>query len=328
MVKVGLIGVGWWGKVLARAAASTGELEVASVFARTPERRRAAAEELGCRAAESLEQMLSDPEIEGVMIATSHRTHADLIEQAASAGKDIFVEKPLAPTVEEARRAVDAAAKAGVALQVGHQRRRTAAAREMKRLAESGRLGDLQTLQSDHHVPNGFKMPNEAWRWNPEESPLGSMTSLGIHSIDTFMYLAGPIARVSTFTRRGRDVTIDEATGLLFEFESGAVGTLLTSFFVPRLIRLSVHGTGGAAYSDYDGERLWYQDRDDPAGTEVELDPVDPVVDQLREFARVIRDGVTPEVGGEEGLEVVAVLEAAVASAEQGRAVEVAEYRG
>jgi predicted dehydrogenase len=55
--------------------------------------------------------------------------------------------------------------------------------------------------------------------------------------------------------------------------------------------------------------------------------PVDPVVDQLREFARVIRDGVTPEVGGEEGLEVVAVLEAAVASAEQGRAVEVAEYR-
>lgn len=325
--KVGVIGLGWWGKVLTRAAAASGELEVVGCYARTPERREEFAAEFGCRPASTLDDLLSDPDIQGVMIATSHTTHTELIQQAAAAGKHVFVEKPLALTVDEARRGVEAAQRAGVMLQVGHQRRRTAAARKTKELIDSGELGELQTLQSDHSVANGLRMPKEAWRWNPEESPLGSMTSLGIHTIDTFTYLAGPIGRVSTFTRPGRSVTIDEATGILFEFESGAIGALLTSFFVPKVIRLSVHGTGGAAYSDHDGERLWVQGVEDPAGSEVDLPKVDPVVDQLAEFGRVVKGEAKPEVSGREGLEVVAVLEAAVDSARSGKAVEVSEYR-
>lgn len=168
-------------------------------------------------------------------------------------------------------------------------------------------------------------MPKQAWRWNADESPLGSMTSLGIHQIDTFHYLAGPISRVAARSRPGRSVTIDEATGLLFEFESGAVGTLVSSFFTPWHIRLSVHGTEGAAYSHDDGARLEYQPRGVRQRGEREVMAIDPVVDQLGEFARVIRSSARPEVGGEEALAVVAVLEAAVQSAEGGGFVEVVE---
>jgi predicted dehydrogenase len=147
------------------------------------------------------------------------------------------------------------------------------------------------------------------------------MTSLGIHQIDNFHYLAGPITRVAAFSRPG--TSLDEATGLLFEFESGAVGTLTSSFFTPWDIRLSLHGTEGAAFARTDGAELDYQVRGEKEPSRQELTPVDPVAEQLAEFARVVAESGRPEVGGEEGLAVVAVLEAAVRSTEEGVVAEV-----
>ncbi|HSK06896.1 MAG TPA: Gfo/Idh/MocA family oxidoreductase, partial [Acidimicrobiia bacterium] len=84
-------------------------------------------------------------------------------------------------------------------------------------------------------------------------------------------------------------------------------------------------GTEGAAYSSAGGARLRVQGRDDAVAEEVELEPIDPVVDQLAAFAAAIRGEAPVEVDGEAGLAVVAVMEAAVESAASGRAVEVAE---
>jgi predicted dehydrogenase len=168
-------------------------------------------------------------------------------------------------------------------------------------------------------------MPEEAWRWDPEQSPLGSMTSLGVHKIDTMHYLVGPIRSVFAFTRAGRSHPIDEATILGVEFESGALGTLTTSFFTPVVNETAVFGTGGAAYSSGGGSKLMVQGRDDAAAEEVALEPIDPVVDQLTAFAAAIRGEAPVEVDGEAGLAVVAVMEAAVESAASGRAVEVTD---
>jgi len=323
-VRLASVGLGWWGSELAAAVASTGRAEIVSCFSRGIEGREAFAAKHGCRAAGSLDELLADPEVEGVIIATSHQSHRSMIEQAASAGKHVFVEKPFTNSVEDGRAAVAAAREAGVLLQVGHQRRRTAAKRRIKAMLEAGELGDVETVVAHQSIPNGFKMPDEAWRWDPEQSPLGSMTSLGVHKIDTMHYLVGPIRTVFALTRPGRFRPIDEATVLAMEFENGALATLTTSFFTPVINDTAVFCTDGAAYSSGGGAKLKVQGRDDPAAEEVELDPIDPVVDQLAAFASAIRGEVPVEVDGEAGLAVVAVMEAAVQSAASAQAVEVA----
>lgn len=322
-VGLGLIGLGWWGGELAEATNKGGLARIVSCFARNEESRNEFAATHGCKAPTSLDGLLSDPEVDGVLIATSHQSHRDLVEKVASAGKHIFVEKPLTTTVADGRACVDAAAQAGVMLQVGHQRRRTSANRRIKEMLEAGELGDVETVIAHQSVPNGFKMPDEAWRWNPEQSPLGSMTSLGVHKIDTMHYLVGPIARVSAYTRPGRNKPIDEATVLALEFENGALATLTTSFFTPMVNEIAVFGTLAAAYNTAGGSKLAVQKRDGLAPAEVELKTVDPVVDEIVGFARAVTGEGPVEPDGETGLAVVAVMEAAVESAKTGRAVDV-----
>lgn len=322
-VGLGLIGLGWWGGELARATEKGDVARVVSCFARSDDSRDEFATIHGCRPASSLDELLSDPEVEAVLIATSHQSHRDLVERAASAGKHIFVEKPLTTTVADGRACVDAASAADVLLQVGHQRRRTAANRRIKAMLENGEIGDVETVIAHQSVPNGFKMAEDAWRWSPEQSPLGSMTSLGVHKIDTMHYLVGPIARVSTFTRPGRERPIDEATVLAFEFENGALATLTTSFFTPVVNEIAVFGTLAAVYNTAGGSKLSMQSRDEPAAVNVELTPVDPVVDEIVGFARAIRGEGPVEPDGATALAVVAVLEAAVKSASSGCAVDV-----
>jgi predicted dehydrogenase len=326
-VGLGLIGLGWWGSELADAADRGGAARVVSCFARSEGSRSEFAARHGCRPASTLDEMLTDPEVEGVLIATSHQSHRPLVEAAARAGKHVFVEKPLTTSVENGMACVEVAAAAGVILQVGHQRRRTAANRRIRQMLDVGELGDVETVVAHQSIPNGFKMPEDAWRWDPEQSPLGSMASLGVHKIDTMHYLVGPIARVSTFTRAGRSRPIDEATVLAIEFENGALATLTTSFFTPPVNEIAVFGTLAAAYNTKGGMELSVQGRDEPAAKKVDLPKVDPVADQIIGFARAVRGLGPVEPDGETALRVVAVMEAAVESAETGRAVEVAGYR-
>ena len=326
-VGLGSVGLGWWGKELARAVGSVDGAEVVSCFARGEAGRHAFAEAFDCRAAESLDELLADPEVDGVLLATSHESHRELVERAAAAGKAVFVDKPLTTTVSEGLAAVEAAESAGVVLQVGHQRRRNAANRRIHQLIEEGRIGDIEGMEGTHTIPNGFKMAADAWRWDTEQSPLGSMTSLGIHKIDSMRYHAGPVRAVSCMTRPGRDHPIDESTVMILEFESGALGTLFTSFFVPLVSELSIYGQRGTAYSTADGKRLQFQETGSVEREDITLEPVDPVADQMAEFAAAIRGEATPEVGGREGLEIVSILAAAVESAATGRAVDISAHR-
>ena len=323
-VRLASIGTGRWAGELADAVARSGQAEVVSGWARRPEGREAFGEKFGCRPAGSLEELLSDPEVDGVIITTSHQSHREMIEQAAAAGKHVFVDKPFTNTVEDGLAAIAAARDAGVLLQVGHQRRRTAAKRRIKAMLEAGELGDVETVVTNQSIPNGFKMPETAWRWDPEQSPLGSMTSLGVHKIDTINYLAGPVRSVFAFTRPGRVKPIDEATVLALELESGALATLTTSFFTPVVNDTTVFGTDAAAWSTKGGAKLRIQGREDPEPSDVELEPVDELADQMAAFAAAVRGEAPVEVDGEAGLAVIAVMEAAVESAESGRVVDVA----
>jgi predicted dehydrogenase len=326
-VRFGIIGVGRWAGKLAGAVERSGEAEVVTGFSRTEETRKAFEKEVGCRSADSLDALLADDEVEGVLIVTPHSTHADIIVQAASAGKHVFVEKPLSLTVESGKRAVEAAEKAGVVLQVGHNRRRLGATRRLREMIDAGELGMVHQLEANITNANG-QVPRQGWRNDPGECPIGGMTALGVHKIDNFHYLAGPIKRVFAFSKKlfaGGE--LDDVSIVGMEFESGPLGYLQTSIVVPAVISTCVYGTEASAWSDEDGTKLYVQKKDEAARSELPVKGGDALADEFAEFARCIRGGGRPEVGGAEGVEVVAVVEAIIESVNTGRAVEVSNFR-
>jgi predicted dehydrogenase len=326
-VRIGLVGVGWFGGVRVAAARKSGAAEFVSCFDLVSERRDAFAAEHGCRAAESLAAMLGDPDVEAVLIATPHSTHLGLVEEAASAGKHVFVEKPLVLSVAAARRAAEVTEKAGVVLQVGHNRRRQPANRRIKAMLDGGELGTLLQLDGIHTHPAAGGSAVAAWRLDPAECPAGGMTALGVHTVDTFHYLAGPAKRLVAFSKQVVGYNkLDEATSLIIEYEKGPVGVISTSYFAQSVVSLGVYGTEGNAWNDEDG-RLFVQRAGEATRSPLDVEALDTPADELAEFARCVRGGMKPETGAPEALEVAAVLEAIIESAASGRAVELADIR-
>ncbi len=243
--RLGIVGLGWFGGVLAKSARASGVADVVSCYARTEETRAAFAEEHGCRAAGDLGELLDDPEVDGVIVATPHSTHADIAVAAAEAGKHMFVEKPLTLTVADAKRVGDAASRAGVTVQVGHNRRRQPANRKIKAMIDAGELGTVLQLEGMHSAAGGHKPDLPAWRKDPAECPFGGMTALGVHTVDTFHYFMGPGKRVTALSTRFRGFNdLDDATTVLIEYESGPIASINTTYFAPPVVSLSVFDKG------------------------------------------------------------------------------------
>jgi predicted dehydrogenase len=330
-VRAAAVGIGWWSGVLADAIPKGTGLRLVACATRSPEKRAAFAEQYGCRQAESLDAVLKDPDVEAVLLTTPHTLHGEQVIAAAEAGKHVFVEKPFTLTVAEGERATAACRRAGVVLAVGHGRRRQPANRALKALLRDGVLGRAIQIEGNISSGTGFTLKPGGWRTERRETPAGAMTGLGIHHVDTFRYLLGPIARAVALSRRQvlTGMEIDDTTGILFEFASGALGYLGTALvFANRTNLLALHGTEAQAFSEAEGSRLSLRKKGEAEPSPVPLQPVDIVVEELAEFARCIRQGGQPEVGGEEGTANVAVLEAIIASVATGRPAAVPESRG
>ncbi|MGI9584690.1 MAG: Gfo/Idh/MocA family protein [Acidimicrobiia bacterium] len=325
-VRLACVGLGWFGNVLAAAATASGA-EIAGGFARSEQSRNDFVAKHGGRAYSSYDEILQDPAVDGVLLATPHSAHADQIVAAAEANKHVFVEKPFALNVESAKRALAASVTAGTVLQVGHNQRRQPANRRLKQLIDSGDLGTVTMIETHQSIPKALAFEPDYWRANHDESPLGGMTSLGVHMIDTMMYLLGPIDRVFTFSREILDAPfIDHATTIVFEFESGPLGYLGTSFVVPRANSVAVRGTAGTAINDENGAKFYLQSPDDTALRPEPIDVLDTVADEITEYVAAVRGDAVPETGGAEGLRVITVLEAAAASRNSGGAEYIKDY--
>jgi predicted dehydrogenase len=326
--RLGIVGLGWFGGVLAESARASGVADVVTCYARSGDARAAFAEKHGCRAAEGLDDLLADPEVDGVIVATPHSTHAEIAVAAAEAGKHVFVEKPLTLTVADAKRVGEAAARAGVVVQVGHNRRRQPANRRIKAMIEAGELGSVLQLDGMHTAAGGHKPDLPAWRKDPAECPFGGMTALGVHTVDTFHYFVGPATRVTSLSARTRGFTdLDEATTVLLEYESGPIASINTTYFAPPVVSLSVFGSDAAAWNEEDGQRLYTQLRGDPTRSEREVETIDTTLDEIAEFARCVGGEGEPETGLAEAIEVAAILEAIGRSVESGTTIELNDLR-
>lgn len=179
-LKIASVGLGWWGGVLAEKSVAAG-LELVTCFARTVQNRDQFAEVHGCRSAESWDAVLADPEVEAVVLATPHSTHADQVVEAAAAGKHVFCDKPFTLNVAEGKRAVKAAEEAGVVLQVGHNRRRQPANRRLKAMVENGELGMIHYAEANLSYPKGLD-PRGGWRYDRARCAYGGHAGLSAWS--------------------------------------------------------------------------------------------------------------------------------------------------
>ena len=195
-------------------------------------------------------------------------------------------------------------------------------------MIDDDELGMVHYAEANLSYPKGLT-PRSGWRGEPEESPAGGMTGLGVHMADNLIYLLGTPTRVQAFSRRTIGVgKLDDVTTANLEFENGALAYLATSMVIPTIARVSVWGTKAAAMNELDGEQFFLQASGEMDKTPQEIETLDTVKDELEEFARNVRSGSAPETGGPEAIEVVAVLEGIVESAQRGTVVDLDEVRG
>jgi predicted dehydrogenase len=197
MIRIGIIGLGWWGKQIVTCLADSPRFKIvggcdidstiAAPFAATH----------GFNLTEDYRVLLKRPDVEAVAIVTPHLLHEEMAVAAFEAGKQVFCEKPLALTTASAERILAACAKANGVLGIGHERRYEPAMEEMRRLFESGKLGRLLHMDANVSHSNFRKMDPSNWRRDPRHAPAGAWTALGIHLGDMFVALAGKPTRVS-----------------------------------------------------------------------------------------------------------------------------------
>jgi len=333
-VGVALIGTGMWGRRLAEALRRTHALRLVTCYSRDAGRRQAFAESLGCLAADSLEAAIENDGVQAVLLVTPNHAHADAATACAQRGRHLFVEKPIADTLEDGRRIEAACRQAGVVLQVGHCFRRLGAARRVKELLEEGALGEVLLAEAHFSLP--ARLTPDTWRYYRSTCPGGPLMQLGIHHADTLQYWLGPIRRVSgSFAHVVTPAEIDDVGIAMIEFESGARGVIDGNYLSPKTYALRLFGA--KAVLEYVTDMtIWpAAERMDPAtvlrlraadGEErMEFAPRDMVVDELEEFARSVRGEATPETGAAEAMAALAVIRAAIASHEMGAPVTVAE---
>jgi myo-inositol 2-dehydrogenase/D-chiro-inositol 1-dehydrogenase len=177
--------------------------------------------------------VINDPEVEAVMITAPTATHLDLVRATLAAGKPLFCEKPLAPTLADVRTICDAVAASGLTAQVGFHSRFHPIMNRLHRTVETGELGRPMgyTLRDDQYWPTGDVVPgHSSWRSDRAQAGGGALLEHSIHSADIVSWLFGPAVRVYARSRSVFGYDVEDVAALTVEHESGVIGTILTVF--------------------------------------------------------------------------------------------------
>src|SRR5215510_13249322 len=248
MLRAAIIGPGWWGKTLVTAVQGKSDaITFVAAATRTPAKVEEFCRQHGLKLLADYEAALADPDIDAVVLATPHSQHGDQVRRAAAAGKHVFCEKPFTLTADDARRAVDAATKAGIVLAVGFNRRFHPSLQEMKRRVRDGAFGAVETCIGEQTAGAGATIQPGYWRADPSETPAGAMTGIGIHTVDTMIHLFGRIAEVHCVTARHAAPHVDDTTSSLLKFKAGLSGLFFGSLTTVPNYRFAVYGSKGFA---------------------------------------------------------------------------------
>ena len=325
-LRVASVGMGWWSDVLADAMVRSGKLKIAACYSRSADKRAKFAAKYGCRAAPAYEEILDDPTIEAIVNTTPNAVHLETTREAAGAGKHVFLDKPIANTVADARALTKACREAGVVLALGYQRRRESHFRWVRERIDAGEFGRLVNAESNISRDRLGKIDLSSWRYTAEGMPGGVLLQIGIHYTDVLEYLMGPIRAVSAASARlvlpGDN---PDVASVVLEHDNGALSTLNASYAsAGEHYVMNVYGKEATAYYDLQ-HGLSILRRGETRAKPVDCAKNDPIVEELEEFAAAARGECEPEMDGERSTASLAVILAAIRSAREGRRVEVKE---
>ncbi len=302
--KVAVLGAGIWGKNLVRNFYNLNYLH--TVCDMDEENRKKVAQEYPEVALTSdFGEVLTNKEIDAVVIATPSHTHFKLVKMALEAGKHVYVEKPIATTSEEALVLKKIADSKNLVLMVGHLLLYHPAVNRLKMIVKSGDLGDIKYVQSDRLNINYFKNDRSV------------MWDLAPHDVSMVSYILGeePQRVVSAVGVSSENNAIMDITHIDIEYESGCVAHISDSWIHPqKRVNLLIRGTKGSAMFDdtLSENKLQVFKNDQPnSGSTVSLDyiEIEPLKLECEHFVKCIETGMKARSDGENGYFVVKILE-------------------
>jgi predicted dehydrogenase len=316
-VSIALVGLGYWGPNLARNFAAIEGCDLAWCCDASEEARaRLSGQYPSTRFTDDLAEVLADPDVDAVVLATPVPTHAELAVRVLESAKHCFVEKPLGQSVADAQLAVDAAQSAGKILMVGHLLEYHPGVQRLKELSDSGELGDEIYYIYGNRLNLGKVRADENALW-----------SLGAHDVSVLLYLADEepqevIARGESYVREG----VEDVVFCFLRFPSGLSAHLHLSWLDPhKERRFTIVGSKRMATFDdmaLEGKLTIYDKGVDETSRgygeyitrsgdifSPRIPNLEPLRVECEHFVRCVRTGERPRSDGESGLRVVRVLE-------------------
>jgi predicted dehydrogenase len=342
-VGLALIGIGSWSGVIANAVQRSKKARMVTCYTRNPGKRAAFSRKYECEQETSFEDVLKRDDVEGILLTTPNAIHAEQAVSAAQKGKHVYVDKPIANTLADGSRMVEACEKAGVVLLVGHDMRRLSGFRKLKELMDQGAIGKPVMVESNFSARLGFELTADKWRWRGDDSgcPAGALMTMGVHHADTLQHYFGPVKKVfAFFNKLYSQADVEDVTMTTFQFDSGVLGYLGSTYVSPRANWIYAYGTDGhlsctlslpnlpfdeylqvwSVVDRYTSLQLYDKSKDKPET--IPLAVGDPILEEIDEFADCIRTGKEPETDGRGALAALALIRAAIESARTGRPVE------
>lgn len=340
-VTVGMVGTGYIARVHATALAMVPEVRIVAAASRTDDARASFVRDFDvARSYRSAEELIADAEVDAIILSTPNVVHHAHAVAALAAGKHLFVEKPMACSLAEAREMTDAAARAGRSLMVGHVWRFDEEVLHVRRTVDTGQVGRVYRTHGygthENWGPGGwFVDPARAWG--------GALADMGIHAIDTARFLIGDPLPVRVHAVAGAWTGavdgVEDTALVTIEWANGVVSTIEAGWWQPYVeapeAATRLYGTRGFASLFPTFTRTRDADHapraGDTPGYDAQLQPLaedrptftprsdhcDPraYAAQMETFVESVRSGKAVSPGGEEGLVNVAIVEAAYRSA-------------
>jgi predicted dehydrogenase len=343
--KLGIIGLGRWARVLTRAAKTSDKLQVVAGYSRTEEKRTAFTKETGIPTTGDLASLLADPNIKGVILTVPNEQHLPVAEAAATAGKHVYTEKPIADRLENGLRIEALQSQHGVIVMVGHSARLLKGTRLIKQAIDDGELGRVAFIEANFSNERALELTPAMWRWYRDKTPGGPLSQLATHQFDALHYLGGEILEVASMASKLSPVgaEVDDQSMTLIRFADGKLGYVGSCWTAPGIYAIRVFGQKGLMHYEVDfgswdrppklheTSTLYIQRGKDGYGKRevIDIPQGDMFRDELELFAEACQTGRLAELSARDGNVALAMVDAALRSIERkGAAVRLDEVIG
>jgi predicted dehydrogenase len=342
-VKMGIVGLGRWAKVLTRAVAGKSDkLQIVAGYSRSQDKRDEFEKAFGVLGVPDMQTLLANPAITGVILTVPNEQHWPLAEQVAKAGKHVYTEKPIAQTLEDGLKIEALEKQYGITVTVGHSARLMAGIRIIKDYIDRGELGRVGFMEANFSNERALELTPQTWRWYKDRAPGGNLSQLCIHQFDVLHMLGGPVIEVSSMSSKLSPVgaEVDDQSMNIIRFADGKLGYVGSSWTSPGVFAVRVFGAKGLMHYEIDfgtwdtphllhkNSVLYIQRGKDGWGKreELKIPESDMFRAELEMFADSCVSGQPGELTAYNGNVAVAMVNAALRSIDNhGQAVKVAD---